>query len=276
MRIDAHQHFWHYDLDDYDWIDESMNVLKEDFLPSQLESLLASNGFDGCVAVQARQSEAETAYLLEMGAQYSFIKGVVGWVDLCESNVAERLAHFSQYEKLCGIRHIIQAEQDDNFMLRDDFQNGVNQLGQFDLAYNILIFPKHLEPAFKLVQQFPNQRFVIDHLAKPHIKNQEINDWKKGMERIAQLPNVYCKVSGLVTEADWSGWKSEDFTPYLDAVFSSFGTDRMMIGSDWPVCLLGGGYSEVIGIVADYISTYSDDEIEKVMGLNAAKFYQLN
>lgn len=276
MRIDAHQHFWHFDPKEYDWIDDSMAVLKQDYLPSQLGSILTANSFDGSVAVQARQSEAETNFLLELADQNEFIKGVVGWVDLCGSNAKERIAHFSQFEKLCGIRHIVQAEPDDHFMLRDDFQNGISILTQFDLAYDMLIFPKHLGPAIELVSNFPNQRFVIDHMAKPHIKNQEIKDWQKGIENIAQMPNVYCKASGLVTEADWHCWESKDFTPYLDVIISSFGTDRVMIGSDWPVCLLGGDYSEVVNIVVDYISNYTNDEIEKVMGLNAAKFYQLN
>ncbi len=276
MRIDAHQHFWHYDPIEYDWIDDNMDILKQDYLPPQLEPNLIKNKFDGCIAVQARQSEGETEFLLELATQNNFINGVVGWVNLCDPHVIDRLAHFSNSKKLCGIRHIVQAEEDDNFMLRDDFQNGIRVLGQFDLAYDILIFPKHLSPAYELVKQFPNQRFVIDHIAKPQIKDQKINDWQKGIERIAQLPNVYCKVSGLVTEADWNDWESEDFTAYLDVVFSAFGMDRVMIGSDWPVCLLGGSYGEVIGIVTNYISKYSIEDRNKVLGLNAANFYQLN
>ena len=276
LKVDAHQHFWNYDPVEYDWIDESMAVLKRDYLPSQLGPLLKGNAFDGCVAVQARQTEGETEFLLQLAAQNHFIKGVVGWVDLCDPNVVERLTHYYQFSKFCGVRHIIQAESDDHFMLRDDFQRGISALGKFNLAYDILIFPKHLEPAFELAKKFSDQRFIIDHMAKPNIKDGKIKDWQGGMERLSQLPNVTCKVSGLVTEAAWDGWKVEDFAQYLEVVFSSFGVERTMIGSDWPVCLLGGNYGDVIGIVNDYISDYSVKDQKKIMGLNATKFYQLN
>jgi len=188
----------------------------------------------------------------------------------------DRLANFSQSKKLCGIRHIVQDEPDDNFMLREDFQQGVSVLVDFDLAYDILIFPKHLAPAFELIRNFPDQRFVIDHIAKPYIKDGKIEDWQLGMERLSRLPNVYCKVSGLVTEAIWDGWEPADFTPYLDLVFSSFGIERLMIGSDWPVCLLGGDYKTVMDIVTNYISNFSSEDQEKIMGLNATEFYKLN
>tara|TARA_B100000446_G_scaffold63791_1_gene60403 strand:- start:817 stop:1647 length:831 start_codon:yes stop_codon:yes gene_type:complete len=276
LRVDAHQHFWNYDSVEYDWIDESMVVLKRDYLPSQLGPLLKGNTFDGCVAVQARQTEEETEYLLQLANQNDFIKGVVGWVDLCDSNVVDRLANFSQSKKLCGIRHIVQDEPDDNFMLREDFQQGVSVLVDFDLAYDILIFPKHLAPAFELIRNFPDQRFVIDHIAKPYIKDGKIEDWQLGMDRLSRLPNVYCKVSGLVTEAIWDGWEPADFTPYLDLVFSSFGIERLLIGSDWPVCLLGGDYKTVMDIVTNYISNFSSEDQEKIMGLNATEFYKLN
>jgi L-fuconolactonase len=275
MRIDSHQHFWQYDPVQYDWIDGRMARLKIDFLPPQLENLLGNNAFDGCIAVQARQSEDETRFLLNLADQYDFIKGVVGWVDLCSSNVKETLARFSQSKKLCGIRHAIQDEQDDLFMLRDDFQQGVSTLAAFDLAYDILIYPKHLEPAWKLVHDFPNQRFVIDHIAKPFIKERKIDSWSADIQRMVQLPNVYCKVSGMVTEASWDSWHPSDFTPYLDVVFESFGVDKIMIGSDWPVCLLAGSYNEVIDIVTDYISTLELDADQEILGLNACNFYKL-
>ncbi len=276
MRIDAHQHFWHYDPVEYEWIDENMGVLKQDYLPHHLGPLLEGKGFDGCVAVQARQTEGETEFLLQCAAQISFIKGVVGWVNLCDPNVGDRLHHFSQFNKFCGVRHIVQTEPDDDFMLQKAFQFGISKMSEFDLAYDILIFQKHLGPAYELAKKFPNQRFVIDHISKPNIKDGDIKNWEVGMTRLAECENVYCKVSGLVTEASWDEWKPEDFTPYLDVVISRFGMDRIMIGSDWPVCLLGGNYDKVIRIVTDYISSFSNEEQEKVLGLNAAKFYQLN
>ncbi len=276
MRIDSHQHFWHYDSAEYDWIDESMAQLKRDFLPAQLEGLLEANRVDGCVAVQARQTEAETEFLLALSDDHDFIKGVVGWVDLCSPDVSDRLNHFSSHEKLCGIRHIVQAEADDNFMLRHDFQRGIEVLAKFDLAYDILIFPKHLSAAYELAATFPNHRFVIDHVAKPGIKDGRIDSWREGIERVAQLPNVHCKASGMVTEADWSEWTADDFTPYLDVVFSSFGVERTMIGSDWPVCLLGGDYRQVTEIVTNYIATFSIEDRQKILGSNAVDFYRLN
>ena len=275
MKIDSHQHFWHYDPVQYDWIDGRMARLKNDFLPPQLGRLLKNNAFDGCVAVQARQTEEETTFLLNLADQFEFIKGVVGWVDLCNSNVKETLAHFSQSKKLCGIRHVIQDEQDDHFMLRDDFQQGISTLAAFDLAFDILIYPNHLEPAWKLVHDFPNQRFVIDHISKPFIKERKIDSWLADIQRMAELPNVCCKVSGMVTEASWDSWHPSDFTPYLDVVFESFGVDRIMVGSDWPVCLLAGSYNEVIGIVTNYISSLKPDAKQEILGLNARDFYKL-
>lgn len=276
MKIDSHQHFWNYDPVDYRWIDENMAVLKMNYLPPQLEKLLRNNSLDGCVAIQARQTERETEFLLQLAEKYNFIKGVVGWVDLCNSDVRDRLAYFSKSKKLCGIRHILQSEPDDKFMLQENFQKGIYALNEFDLVYDILIFPKHLEPVYYLVQNFPNQRFIIDHLAKPHIKDGKIKEWKVGIERLSQFPNVNCKVSGLVTEASWDCWESDEFIPYLDVVFSCFGVDRIMFGSDWPVCLLCSNYDQVISIVTKYISDLEEEDQQKVMGLNAAKFYNLN
>ena len=276
MKIDSHQHFWNYDPVDYRWIDENMAVLKMNYLPPQLEKLLRNNSLDGCVAIQARQTERETKFLLQLAEKYNFIKGVVGWVDLCNSDVRDRLAYFAKSKKLCGIRHILQSEPDDKFMLQENFQKGIYALNEFDLVYDILIFPKHLEPVYYLVQNFPNQRFIIDHLAKPHIKDGKIKEWKVGIERLSQFPNVSCKFSGLVTEASWDCWESDEFIPYLDIVFSCFGVDRIMFGSDWPVCLLCSNYDQVISIVTKYISDLEKEDQQKVMGLNAAKFYNLN
>lgn len=275
MKIDAHQHFWNYDPIRDAWIDESMHVIRKDFLPQDLAPILKTNNIDGCVAVQADQSETETEFLLACAKQNTFIKGVVGWVDLLHNNVEERLAHFSENNLLKGVRHIVQGEADD-FMLRHDFQNGISKLEQFNLTYDILVFPTQLEAAITLVNTFPNQKFVLDHIAKPYIKDGKINTWKALIHKLAEAPNVYCKISGMVTEADLKQWKPSDFKPYLDVVFNAFGIDRIMYGSDWPVCLLASQYEQQINIVQNYIKDFSEEEKEKIMGRNAITFYNLN
>lgn len=272
--LDAHQHFWNYDPVAHSWINEEMSVIRKDFLPNDLEPVLQKNAVDGCIAVQADQTEAETDFLIHLANQHSFIKGVVGWVDLGAENIRERLQHYKQQPVLKGFRHILQGEEP-AFMLQPDFLRGIAALKEFGYTYDILIFPKHLAAALELVKQFPDQPFVIDHIAKPFIKDGLIEDWKKGMQALAQFPNVYCKISGMVTEADWKNWKPEDFTPYLDAVTEAFGTNRLLYGSDWPVCLVAASYTDMIGIVRNYFLSFTAAEQEAVFGGNAAKFYQL-
>lgn len=274
MRIDSHQHFWKYDPVAHSWINEEMSVIRKDFLPADLSPLLQQNHIDGCIAVQADQTEKETDFLIELGAQHSFIKGVVGWVDLRAENIRERLDHYQQYAVVKGFRHILQGEEP-SFMLQPDFVRGIAALQEFGFTYDILIFPKHLSAALELVKQFPEQPFVIDHIAKPFIKDGLIDEWKKGMKALAQFSNVYCKISGMVTEADWKNWEKEDFTPYLDAVAESFGVNRLMYGSDWPVCLVAASYEKTVGIVQDYYSSFTASEQELIMGGNAARFYRL-
>ncbi|MEL7121094.1 MAG: amidohydrolase family protein [Bacteroidota bacterium] len=272
MRIDTHNHFWEYDPIRDSWIDDSMGAIRRDFLPQDLFPILHKSKVDACITVQANQSEKETTFLLELAEENSFIKGVVGWVDLLADNVEERLAFFSEQPKLKGIRHILQAEPND-FVLRKDFQNGIAHLNKFKLVYDILIYPSQIANSINLVEKFPDQTFVLDHVAKPDIRNNQILHWKKDIEILASYPNVFCKVSGLVTEASWNNWKYEDFKPYLDVVFEAFGVERIMFGSDWPVCLLAAKYDEVIGIVERYILQLSKEEKNKVMGLNAMKVY---
>ena len=273
MNIDAHQHFWQYDPARHGWINDKMAVLKRDFLPADLEKVYAANGIDGCVAVQADQSEEETTFLLDLAAEYAFVKGVVGWVDLRAENLAERLAHFSQFSRLCGFRHVVQSEPDPDFMLREDFRRGLARLHDYDFTYDILIYPTQLEAALQTVRDFPLQKFVIDHIAKPHIKSGEIDAWARVMREIARSENVWCKVSGMVTEADWDNWKYDDFVPYLDGVFEAFGEQRLMFGSDWPVCLLAGNYERVKGLLARYLGEASAQS--PVWGANAIAFYGL-
>ncbi len=273
MRIDAHQHFWRYNPARDGWITDEMAVLKNDFLPVHLSPELVANNMQGCIAVQADQSEAETRFLLDLAEQHDIIQGVVGWVDLCADNVAERLEALSKYPKLCGFRHIVQAEADDRFMLRPAFLRGIKSLEEFGFTYDILIYARQLPAALELVSRLPNQLFVIDHTAKPPIRKKLRIPWANDLCAIAENPNVYCKVSGLVTEAEWHQWTPDDFKPYLDTVFTAFGANRLMFGSDWPVCLLGARYRQVVELVREYMSDFPQMDVEKVFGLNAAQFY---
>jgi L-fuconolactonase len=274
-RIDAHQHFWHYDAAEYDWIDETMAALRRDFLPRDLKPLLESAGFDGCVAVQARQTLEETRWLLELADENEFVQGVVGWVDLRSAQLPQQLREFTRNKKLVGVRHIVQAEPDDEFMLRADFQRGIAQLAEFGLAYDVLVYPRQLPAAARLVQQFPQQRFVLDHIAKPLIAQSALDPWQTHVRALAQSPNVWCKVSGMVTEARWAEWRPEDFRPYLDVVFEAFTPARIMIGSDWPVCTVAADYRTTMGIVIDYIAQFPQEQQNAILGGNCAAFYKL-
>jgi L-fuconolactonase len=275
MKIDSHQHFWKYNIRDHSWISPEMKVIKRDFLPADLQNELKKNGFDGSVAVQARQTTEETEWLLHLADHFSFIKGVVGWVDLRSNKLEKQLEAFSMHPRFVGVRHVIQDEPDDNFILSEVFQNGIRVLEKYDLVYDILIFQKHLPQTIEFVKKFPGLTFVLDHIAKPLIKEKVMSPWKEKLTELAKFPNVYCKISGMVTEADWFQWQKGDFVPYLDIVFNTFGTDRVMIGSDWPVCLLAGKYSEIIEIVSSYIANFSEHEKKAVFGENAVKAYRL-
>lgn len=252
-----------------------MSVLKRDFLPEELALECKANGIGASIAVQADQSEKETLFLLELARGNPLIAGVVGWTYLASPNVEERLQLFSRYEKLRGFRHIAQLEPDDRFLVQPDFVRGISRLRQFGFTYDILIYPKQLPAAIELVSKFPEQRFVIDHLAKPEIKSHDLTFWETHIRRIAESPNVYCKLSGLVTEADWRNWKPSDFKPYLDVVFDAFGADRLMFGSDWPVCLLAATYAQVKQIIEDYLHGCTAAQKENVFGGNAIRFYDL-
>ena len=274
MKLDSHQHFWKYSPQQHNWIDDSMVSLKRDFLPNDLEPHLIENKIEACVVVQADQSEQETECLLELATQYEFIKGVVGWVDLRAKNVEERLQFYSQNQYFKGVRHIVQSEKQD-FLLDPAFQNGIGKLGNLNLTYDLLIYSHQIEAAIKLVSQFPNQKFVLDHLAKPNIKNGKIDPWKNQIQRLAQFSNVSCKISGMVTEADHSQWKPSDFIPYLDIVFDAFGENRILFGSDWPVCLLAASYQEVYQLITDYTANFSLEQRDKLFGANAERFYNI-
>ncbi|MCI3919155.1 amidohydrolase family protein [Paenibacillus sp. TRM 82003] len=275
MRIDAHQHFWTYDEKEYGWTGGPDSPISRDFGPAELAPLLAEHGFDGCVAVQARSSLQENDELLALAERYEFIRAVVGWVDLRSPGVRTQLEQYAAYPKFKGVRHIVQGEPDDAFLLRDDFGRGVAALADFGLTYDILIYHRHLPYAIEFVKRFPKQKFVLDHIAKPDIKNGVLEPWAEHIRQLADCGNVSCKISGMVTEADLRGWKKEDFVPYLETVFEAFGPDRLMIGSDWPVCLLGASYADTMGIVRPFLDRLSETEREKVLGGNCAAFYGL-
>ncbi len=275
MKIDSHQHFWHYCEIKHSWINDQMSAIKKNFLPEDLYQELKDKDIDGCVAVQADQHESETNFLIEQSKKHNFIKGVVGWVDLRAKKVERRLEHFAQEKIIKGFRHVVQDEPHVDFMMWSNFQNGISQLEKFGFTYDILIYPSQLHAALYTVQKNPNQKFVIDHIAKPNIKEGQIEDWKKGMKELAGHENVSCKLSGMVTEADWKDWKQEDFTPYLDNVMDLFGVDRVMYGSDWPVSLIEWTYGEVKGIIDTYTENFSASEKEKIYGKNAIEFYSL-
>ena len=272
--IDAHQHFWQYEPIKHSWIDEEMAVIRKDFLPADLAPIIKSNGVIGTVAVQADQTEVETDFLLGLADKHNFIRGVVGWVDLRADNISERLAYYAQFKHIKGFRHILQGEEP-AFMLQPSFLKGLAALKEYDFTYDILIFPKHLEAALELVKRFPQQPFVIDHIAKPYIKAGLIDEWAKGIIALSEYENVLCKVSGMVTEADYKRWQPTDFTPYLDVVVESFGMNRLMFGSDWPVCEVAASYGQMIGIVEDYFASFTLDEKNQLFNQNALKFYNL-
>lgn len=275
MTIDAHQHFWYFDAHRDTWITDDMAALRRDFLPADLEVVLAQNGVDGCVAVQAAQSEEETLFLVSMARNYDIVKGVVGWVDLQAATLPERLTELAQHPEIKGYRHVAQGEPVD-FLIRPAVVQGIRQLAEFGLTYDILIYPTQLKAALHLVRAVPEVRFVVDHLAKPDIRKQDINRWSNFMAELAKCPNVSCKLSGLVTEADWQQWSKRDFFPYLDVVFDHFGPDRLLFGSDWPVCLVAANYTQVKTLIEEYVAPWGDDVRAKVFGNNAVAFYGLS
>ncbi len=275
-KIDSHQHFWRFDPIRDAWITHEMHAIQRDFLPDDLLPLLQNTGIDGCVAVQVDQSNMETDFLLDLSDVHDFIKGVVGWVNVRDAELEHRLTHYKKFPKLKGFRHILQSEHDRALMLNPNFKRGISLLEKFGYTYDILIYPDQLGYTRDFVAAFPNQPFVLDHIAKPHIKDRYITDeWRDAIRAVAAYPNLYCKVSGMVTEADWRTWKPEHFTVYLDTIVEAFGTDRVMYGSDWPVCLVAASYEQVHGIVKDYFSTFTTDEQAAFFGGNAIKFYNL-
>ncbi|MBM3850224.1 MAG: amidohydrolase [Verrucomicrobia bacterium] len=272
MKLDSHQHFWRYTAAEYPWIPEG-SALQRDWLPADLGRIQRSLGFDGSIAVQARQSLAESWSLLGLADADPTVKAVVGWVDLQSERVEESLAALAAHPRLAGVRHVAQDEPDDGFLVRPAVVRGIGALRQFDLTYDLLIYPRQLPAAIELVRHFPEQPFVLDHIAKPLIRDGLIEPWASQIRELARHPNVCCKVSGMVTEADHRNWKADDFRPYLDVVFETFRPERLMFGSDWPVCLLAGSYEQVEGLVRDHVRHLGPEQAAGFWGGNCARFY---
>lgn len=276
MKIDSHHHFWNYSAEEYGWIDDSMEKLRRDFLPADLKQAIDSVGFEGVVSVQARQTTVETQWLLDFAAENEFILGVVGWVELCCSSVSEQLDQFSNHPKLKAVRHVVQDEPDDEFILRDDFNQGVALLKNYGLVYDILIFERQLAASIQFVDRHPGQKFVLDHIAKPQIGKSLMDPWQANIRELAKRPNVTCKVSGMVTEADHENWTPDELRPYWETVLEAFGPDRLMFGSDWPVCLLASGYVRWHETMSEYASELSESEKESLFGGTATEAYGLS
>jgi L-fuconolactonase len=279
MKIDAHQHVWNYSAADYPWIGAGMERLAQEYLPADLEAVARPEGIAGSVAVQARQSLAESRWLLGVAERHPFIRGVVGWVDLRSESVADDLAELAPHATFVGVRHVVQDEPDPRFLLGATFIRGLRQLQRFGLTYDLLLYPPQLPAAVELVGLLPEQPFVLDHLAKPGLKPPinagERDEWRRGIEALARRPNVCCKLSGLVTEASWRQWQPADFRPVLDVALTAFGPERLMFGSDWPVCLLSADYAEVVGIIRECIAAVSPAEQAQIWGGTATRFYGL-
>src|SRR5664279_1300667 len=273
--IDAHHHFWKFDPLRDQWITEEMQILRADYLPEQLEAVYKKKGISGSVLVQTNASEDENHVLLELASQNPFILGVVGWIDLFSEQLQEKLENYRQYRQIKGFRCLLQGETQRDSMLNQDFQRGIGLLNLYGFSFDLLILPDQLGFAEQLVAAFPEQRFVIDHMAKPYIKQGVIAEWKQAIKKFAPYKQVYCKISGLVNEADWEYWEHEDFRPYIDVVVEAFGTKRIKFGSDWPVCLLAATYDQVKDITDDYFYSFTTTEQADFFGNNAKAFYQL-
>jgi len=275
MRIDSHQHFWKYDSSQYGWI-QAGSVLERSYLPSDLLAELVESKIDGCIAVQARQDLAENEFLLGLAKEHSFIQGVVGWIDLQSAMASEQASSFAGQDKAIGVRHVVQDEPDADFMKRPAFRRGIAALEPLGLAYDILIYWHQLEDAIDLVKNFPNQNFVLDHIAKPAIAKGLMQPWHSNITTLGSFPNVSCKVSGMVTEADHQNWNASQLKPYFDKVLNAFGPSRLLFGSDWPVIRLAAEYQIFLGAIQEFISPLSESEIDGIMGLNAARIYRLD
>ncbi len=276
MRIiDSHQHFWKYHPQNHAWINEDMKVIQKDFLPEEISSIFAKEHIDGCVSVQVDQTEAETQFQIELAKENSFIKGVVGWIDLLNPSIEKEIEVYKEQKIVKGFRHILQGAEK-GFMLQESFINGLKALTKNNYTYDLLIYHHQIKESLSLVKKLESLYIVVDHIAKPDIKNSNITEWYKDIKALAKYPNVYCKISGIVTEADWKKWNAEDLNPYLDIVFEAFGTNRIMFGSDWPVCLVASSYERWLSTIKNYCQNLSTSEQEKIFSTNCESFYTLD
>ena len=274
MIIDSHHHVWRYTPEEFDWIGDDMSTLRQDFSMPEYSELLAANGIDGAVAIEARQTIQETQWLLELAREYSCLRGVIGWAPLASSGIASILDGFCEHQKFKGVRHVVQAERDD-FLYGEDFNRGISQLTQRNLAYDILIIERQLPAAIAFVDRHPNQTFILDHIAKPLIKTGVLQPWRAQMREIAKRENVVCKISGFVTEADFDNWTIADLQPYWESVLEFFGPNRLLFGSDWPVCLAATEYSRWLEIVRNWAAPLSQSEQNALFGETASRVYRL-
>ena len=275
MIIDSHQHFWNFNQKEFDWINDEMGHIKRSFLPKDLKNTISDTYVEGVISVQARQSLQETQWLLQLASENEFIKGIIGWIPLSQNNVSELLSDLNKNPLLKGVRHVIQGEPDPRFILGKNFNNGISQLKKFGLVYDILILSHQLTNAIQFVDQHPDQLFVLDHIAKPEIKINEIQIWEGKIKELAQRENVSCKLSGMVTEADFTNWTEDQLKPYFDVVLEAFGPGRILFGSDWPVCLVATSYKAWMDLVKKWISELSINEQEQILGKNAISIYNL-
>lgn len=275
MRIDAHQHLWLYSPETHGWINDEMEIIRRNFLPNDISYTLKKNRIDGVVAVQASESLDENKFLMEMAGAYAMIKGIVGWVDFADPEIEARLQEYAQTPIMKGFRHIIEADKDPDYLIRDDFLKGIELLGKYGFTYDLLIKPIHFKGTRECVQQYPDQKFVLDHIAKPNVKNKEFGEWAQFIENLSGYQNVYCKISGLVTEAEWNTWETSDFEQYIAHAVASFGMKRLMFGSDWPVSLLSTSYEDWLNVCESFFKNFSEEDKAMFWGGNAVKFYGL-
>ncbi len=275
-RIDAHHHLWRYSKEDYGWITGDMAPIARNFLPQDLQQVLTASGIQGSVAVQARQSLAETESLLTFAEEFPIIRGVVGWAPIASPEFPQVLERFHHFQKLKGFRHVVQDEPDDAFLLRPDFNAGIAQFKRYSLVYDILIFERQLPAAISFVDRHPSQVFVLDHIAKPRIRDRVLEPWRTNIRELSRRQNVFCKLSGMITEANWTEWSFPELLPYFETVLDAFGPKRLMAGSDWPVCLLAATYQTWFSTLREFISKLSGAEQDMILGGVATEVYSLS
>ena len=275
MRIDAHQHFWKYAPTTHGWINDEMAVIRRDFLPNDLEPILSKHSIDGTVAVQADESIHETEFLLSLSEKHAFIKAVIGWIDLRSPQIHDQLAYFKKFRKLVGFRCIMQGQPDEAYLNNEIFIKNVVLLKDFDYTYDLLVYHHQLPSLLKFIEKIPENRLILDHIGKPDIKAKNYSKWKENIFELAQHPGIYCKLSGMITEANYSTWKYDDIVPYMDAVGEAFGAERICFGSDWPVCLVAGNYDKMIGVVEKWASQLNEKDYNQLFGLNTSRFYNI-